>query len=73
MLVWQDAVSMFWEKPYWEGERYRTLLEKAQLEAELRRMVEVRGQSLLQARQNQSQMAMRHAQRVCTHTMGPLT
>ena len=43
MVVWQDAVSMFWEKPYWEGERYRTPLEKAQFEAELRRMVEVRG------------------------------
>ncbi|BDA45139.1 probable beta-glucuronidase [Coccomyxa sp. Obi] len=40
MLVWQDMVAMFWEKPYMEGERYRTPLEKAQFEAELRRMVE---------------------------------
>lgn len=46
MLVWQDAVSMYWEKPYWEGERYRTPLEKTQFEAELHRMVEVRGSTL---------------------------
>ncbi|CAL8469103.1 g8644 [Coccomyxa elongata] len=40
MVVWQDTVSMFWEKPSWEGERYRTPLEKAQFEEELHRMVE---------------------------------
>ncbi len=41
LMVWQDAVSMFWEKPYTEGEQYRTAGEKAQFELEMRRMVEV--------------------------------
>lgn len=41
MLVWQDMVSMYWEKPYLEGEGYRSPGEKAQFELEMRRMVEV--------------------------------
>lgn len=41
MIVWQDAVAMFWEKPWTEKEGYRSEPEKRQFELELKRMVEV--------------------------------
>jgi hypothetical protein len=41
MIVWQDAVAMFWEKPYTEHEGYRSEPEKQQFLLELKRMVEV--------------------------------
>ena len=49
MLVWQDMVSMYWEKPYLEGEGYRSPGEKAQFELEMRRMVQVCSTSLTES------------------------
>lgn len=50
MVTWQDMVAMYWEKPYMEGERYRSPGEKLQFETEFHRMIEVLTHTPLRAK-----------------------